>query len=89
MDGLAGKFAQQKIDDVIKFLDGIPQNTIKNIDQAEKIIKIIGEPILKRHLTQRLDSRRLRKVDDIENDIKRLQRELNRVKNNYKKYGKN
>ncbi len=89
LDGLIGEFAQEKINDVIKFLDNIPQDKINSVEQAEKIIDLIGEPILKRHLTQKLDSKRLRKVDDIENDIKRLQRELNRVKSNRKKYGKN
>lgn len=81
MDGLVGDFAEQKINDVIKFLDNKPQDSITNPEQAEAIIKIIGEPILKKYLQKRIDSRKLNKVYDNEKRIALLEDELKKLRN--------
>lgn len=84
MDGLVGDFAEQKINDVIKFLDNKPQDSITNPEQAEAIIKIIGEPILKKYLQKRIDSMKLNRVYDNEKRIELLEKELEKLKNNPK-----
>ena len=82
-DGLIGEFAKSKIDDVINYLNN-NKTTIKDNDEAQNIINIIGEPIIKRQLQKMMDSKRLNKVDkidDIEKQIIKLQNELKDIKN--------
>ena len=82
-DGLIGKFAKSKIDDVINYLNN-NKTTIKDNDEAQNIINIIGEPIIKRQLQKMMDSKRLNKVDkidDIEKQIIKLEDELKDIKN--------
>jgi len=64
-DGLMGEFAKGKIDDVINYLHG-KESKIKNNNEAQKLIHIIGEPIVKNQLQRMLDSKRLKKVDEID-----------------------
>jgi len=64
-DGLMGEFAKGKIDDVINYLHG-KESKIKSNDEAQKLIHIIGEPIVKNQLQRMLDSKRLKKVDEID-----------------------
>jgi predicted ATP-dependent endonuclease of OLD family len=81
-DGLMGEFAKGKIDEVIAYLNGKKDTDIKNDDEAQKLINIIGEPIVKNQLQRMLDSKRLSKVDKIdviERQIKELQEELKKV----------
>jgi predicted ATP-binding protein involved in virulence len=52
-DGLIGNFAKQKINDIIKDLKNNP--TQEKIEYAEKLINLIGEPVLRIKLTQLLD----------------------------------
>ena len=82
-DGLMGEFAKGKINDVINYLNDKKSN-IKSDDEAQKIVNIIGEPILKRQLQKMLDSRRLSEVEQIKKQIKELQEEL--AKKEDKKY---
>jgi ABC-type multidrug transport system ATPase subunit len=63
-DGFIGKFAESKIDGVIKYLNN-ENSEIKDDEEAQKIINIIGEPIIKKELQRKLDSKRLKKVDEI------------------------
>ena len=64
-DGLMGEFAKSKIDEVIRLLN--QDNLSKeNIKYCEQIISIIGEPIIKNQLQRVLDSKRLKKIDEIE-----------------------
>ncbi|MDQ7047739.1 MAG: AAA family ATPase [Sulfurovum sp.] len=82
-DGLMGEFAKGKIDKAIKLLnqDKLSKEDLK---YCEQIISIIGEPIVKNQLQRMLDSKRLKKVDKIdtiEKDIKALQEELEKLKN--------
>jgi ABC-type multidrug transport system ATPase subunit len=81
-DGLMGEFAKSKIDDVINYLNN-KESKMKNDEDAQNIINIIGEPIIKRELQKMLDSKRLSKVDKIdkiEKDIEELQKKLEELK---------
>ena len=64
-DGLMGEFAKGKIDKAIKFLnqDKLDEDGLK---YCEQIISIIGEPIVKNQLQRMLDSKRLKKIDEID-----------------------
>jgi len=64
-DGLMGEFAKSKIDEVIKLLNKEPLEP-KEIKHCEQIISIIGEPIIKNQLQKMLDSKRLKKIDEID-----------------------
>ena len=68
--GLMGEFAKEKINDVIAFLNGNP-SLIKNNDEAQKYINIIGEPVLQSTLQNMLDSKET-KLDQ----LKRQQKEI-------------
>ena len=76
--------SKNKIDDVIKYLNNDKKSTITTDEDAQNIINIIGEPIIKRELQKMLDSKRLSKVDKIdkiEKDIEELQKELKELRN--------
>jgi ABC-type taurine transport system substrate-binding protein len=64
-DGLMGEFAKSKIEDVINYLND-KESTIKDNDEAQKLLNIIGEPIIKNQLQKMLDSKRLSKIDEID-----------------------
>ena len=70
-DGLMGEFAKSKIDIAIKYLN---QKTLtqEQLDYCENIISIIGEPIIKRELQRKLDSKRLSKLDKIDEIEKQM-----------------
>ena len=65
-DGLMGEFAKGKINEIIDYLNGKNNTKIKSDEEAQKLINIIGEPIVKNQLQRILDSKRLSKVDDID-----------------------
>jgi len=80
-DGLMGEFAKAKIEDVINYLNDKKSN-IKDNDEAQKLISIIGEPIIKNQLQKMIDSKMLSKIDKIdviERQIKELQEQLKKV----------
>ena len=84
-DGLIGEFAKSKIDEVIKYLNN-EDSKIKNDGEAQRIINIIGEPIIKKELQRMLDSKRLTKVDkikEIEEEIELLKHRLEVLRNNF------
>ena len=64
-DGLMGEFAKGKTDKAIKLLnqEKLSEDDLK---YCEQIISIIGEPIIKNQLQRILDSKRLKKVDEID-----------------------
>ena len=78
--GLMGEFAKSKIEEVIKYLND-ENSEIKSKEEAQKIINIIGEPILKNQLQKMLDSKNLSQVDKIKQDIKALQNRLEELEN--------
>lgn len=70
-----GEFAKSKINKVIDYLNG-KDSPIADDDEAQKYIRIIGEPILKRQLQKMLDSKRLSEVENIKKQIAELQQKL-------------
>jgi predicted ATP-binding protein involved in virulence len=64
-DGLMGEFAKGKIDKAIKLLNQ-EKLSEEDLKYCEQIISIIGEPIIKNQLQRMLDSKRLKKVDEID-----------------------
>ena len=64
-DGLMGEFAKSKIDRVIKLLnkDKLDKDELR---YCEQIISVVGEPIIKNQLQRMLDSKRLKKIDKID-----------------------
>ncbi len=77
-DGLMGEFAKNKINEIMNFLNN-EKSPIKDDDEAQKYICIIGEPIVKRQLQRMLDSKKLDKmkeIDALKNQIENLQSRL-------------
>jgi len=79
-NGFIGKFAESKINEVIKYLNNDEESEIKTDEKAQKIINIIGEPIIKKELQRMLDSKSLKKV----NEINKVKREMRMLKNRLK-----
>ncbi len=71
-DGMMGEFAKSKIDQVIKLLnqETLDENELK---YCEQIISIIGEPIVKNQLQRMLDSKRLKKIDQIDKIVEEIE----------------
>jgi len=83
-DGLMGEFAKGKIDEVIHYLNG-KNSPIKDDDEAQRYIHIIGEPILKHQLQKMLDSKKLDKLQEIDvlkTQIETLKNRLDILANN-------
>ena len=77
-DGLMGEFAKEKINEVIDYLNG-KASPIKDDDEAQRYVCIIGEPIVKRQLQRMLDSKKLDKmkeIDALKNQIESLKNRL-------------
>ncbi len=79
--GLMGEFAKAKIEEVIKYLNG-EKSEIKSKEEAQKIINIIGEPILKYQLQKMLDSKRRDKIDELEDEIEFLKHRIEILRKN-------
>ena len=82
-DGLLGEFAKSKIDGVIKLLNKEKLDK-KELKYCEQIISIIGEPIVKNQLQRMLDSKRLKKVDEIDvikKSMEEMQKRLDELEN--------
>ncbi|RXJ91894.1 hypothetical protein CRV01_02080 [Arcobacter sp. CECT 8983] len=82
-DGLMGEFAKEKINEVINFLNN-NKSTIKSNEEAQNLINIIGEPVIKKQLQKMLDSKRLSKIDEIDlikNQMKKLSDRLEEIEN--------
>jgi hypothetical protein len=76
MDGLMGDFAKGKIDEVIQYLNGETVNGMDD-DKAEKIIQMIGEPILKRHLQQQFQYRKQNtELKKLREEVKQLKKQI-------------
>jgi hypothetical protein len=65
-NGLIGEFAKRKIQNVIDYLNDVEKSKIKSNEEAQEIINIVGEPILKNQLQKMLNNKRLEKVEDID-----------------------
>ena len=82
-DGLMGEFAKEKINEVINFLND-SESTIKSNEEAQDLINIIGEPVIRKQLQKMLDSKRLSKIDEIDlikNQIQALSNKLKEIEN--------
>ena len=79
-DGLMGEFAKSKIDDVIKYLNNDKKSTITTDEDAQNIINIIGEPIIKRELQRMLKNKmelsNKTEIDKIREKVDKLTKEL-------------
>ncbi|QDD68124.1 hypothetical protein C6V80_09665 [Caminibacter pacificus] len=80
-DGLMGGYAKSKIDEVIKYLNN-EESKIASDEEAQKIINIIGEPIIKKELQRKLDSKKLNKINEIEEKITILKERLEILRKN-------
>lgn len=78
--GLIGDFAKGKINEIIKYLNN-ETSEIQDIEIAQKYIDLIGEPIIRNQLQKRLDSRRLTKVDEIDNIKSQIEDLQTRLRN--------
>lgn len=78
-DGLMGEFAKSKIDDVINYLNN-KKSEIKSDNDAQNIINIIGEPIIKRELQRMLKNKmelsNKTEIDTIKEEIEFLKHRL-------------
>ena len=81
---LWGEFAKGRIDKAIKILNQ-KKLSEEDIKFCENIISIVGEPILKRQMQKMLDSKRLTKIDDINQKIKDMAYELEILKEHQSK----
>lgn len=82
-NGLIGEFARNKINDVINFING-KKSSIKTNDEAQNLINIIGEPVIKNQLQKMLDSKKFSNIDEIDsikNQIEKLSKRLKELKN--------
>ncbi len=79
MDGLMGDFAKEKIDKVIRFLNNeLKQGEKMTDEEAEKIIQMIGEPIVKRHLYQQFHYRKQNtEMKDLKAEMEKLKMQIN------------
>jgi len=77
-EGLMGEFAKGKIEKVINFLRS--KNNNLTLEEAEKIIQIVGEPILKARLERMLleykDEKGITSKSDLKQEIAKLQDRL-------------
>lgn len=70
-DGLIGEFAKRKINEILNYLND-NESEITDNKTAQKHINLIGEPILKRQLQKMLDSKRISRIDEIDELKKRI-----------------
>ena len=81
-DGLMGEFAKSKIDDVINYLNN-KKSEIRNDKDAQNIIDIIGEPIIKRELQRMLKNKmelsNKTEIDTIKSQIELLTERLEKL----------
>ncbi len=80
-DGLMGEFAKWRINDVYNFLIG-EQSNVKTKEEAENIINLVGEPLIKRQLEDVYNKKfQLKSKDEIiqelQNKIAQLEKSQN------------
>ncbi len=60
--GLMGEFAKEKLQKVIDFINGIPNEVVADDKTAQKYIDLIGEPILQRQLQKKLYEKQIKNL---------------------------
>ncbi|MCF6183725.1 MAG: AAA family ATPase [Bacteroidales bacterium] len=87
-DGLIGKFAEEKIQSVIDYLNEKENTEIKNIYEAQAIINIIGEPILKNQLQKmlkyKIENTNKTDIISLKKQMKEIQEKINLLEDDKK-----
>ena len=80
---LIGEFAKNKIEELVSYLKG-KESDIDNNDEAQQLIDIIGEPIIKSQLQIMLNNKKPIKEDEaksIKKEIMNLEAKLKEIEN--------
>ena len=79
MQGLIGDFAKSKIDQVNDFINGKKD---MDRDEADKIIEMLGEPIIKKYLKKKLEEKKHTNLITAKDaEIEKLKQEIKALKN--------
>jgi predicted ATP-binding protein involved in virulence len=79
-DGLMGEFAKEKINQVYDFIVQRNTNFIKTKEEAQNIINIIGEPLIKKQLQKLFDDTFEKNNFSLDVEIELLEKKLNALK---------
>ncbi len=82
-DGLMGEFAKEKINQVYNFIADNDTSFIKTKQEAQNIINLIGEPMLKKELQFLYDEKF--EIDDIDKQIREHEEAIEKLKSKKKK----
>jgi hypothetical protein len=82
-DGLMGEFAKDKINQVYNFISRKDTSFIKTKEEAQNIINLIGEPMLKKELQFLYDKEF--EIDDIDKQIREHEEAIEKLKSKKKK----
>lgn len=82
-DGLMGEFAKDKINQVYNFITDNDTSFIKTKKEAQNIINLIGEPMLKKELQFLYDEKF--EIDDIDKKIRKHEEAIEKLKSKKKK----
>ncbi|MDS1314720.1 AAA family ATPase [Aliarcobacter butzleri] len=82
-DGLMGEFAKDKINQVYNFITDNDTSFIKIKKEAQNIINLIGEPMLKKELQFLYDEKF--EIDDIDKQIREHEEAIEKLKSKKKK----
>ena len=82
-DGLMGEFAKDKINQVYNFITNNDTSFIKTKQEAQNIINLIGEPMLKKELQFLYDEKF--EIDDIDKQIREHEEAIEKLKSKKKK----
>ena len=82
-DGLMGEFAKDKINKVYNFISQKDTSFIKTKEEAQNIINLIGEPMLKKELQFLYDEKF--EIDDIDKKIREHEEAIEKKKKKKKK----
>ena len=79
-NGLMGEFAKEKINQVYNFITKRDTNFIKTKKEAQDIINLIGEPLIKRQLQKLFDDTFEKNSLTLDDEIELLEKKLNALK---------
>ena len=79
-DGLMGEFAKSKINEVYNFITQKDTNFIKTKKEAQNIINLIGEPLIKKQLQKLFDETFDKNNLTLDDEIELLEKKLNALK---------
>jgi ABC-type multidrug transport system ATPase subunit len=79
-DGLMGEFAKGKINQVYNFITQKDTNFVKTKEEAQNIINLIGEPLIKKQLQKLFDETFNKSILTLDDEIALLEKKLNALK---------